>query len=251
LIREVLIPLAREPVGAMILAGAGSVVLYVFLTSEVYQGALRFVWSGVGVTIQITIVGYIIALVIGLIAGLGRVSANRLFYDFSTLYVEIIRGIPMLVIVLYIGTVAIPAVAGWMGIGRVGGVTRAIIALAIGNGAHLAEVFRAGIEAIGRGQMEAARSLGMTYFEAMRYVILPQAIRVVLPPLGNEFILMLKDSSLAAALAITELTFLGKMNVSRTMLTFPSWNVVALLYLVLTLVLSLGVRFLEQRMPLE
>jgi polar amino acid transport system permease protein len=124
---------------------------------------------------------------------------------------------------------------------------RAIAGLAFGFGAYEAEVFRAGIQSIERGQMEAARSLGMSYFQAMRYVILPQAVRVILPPLGNDFIAMLKDSSLISVLAVRDLTQLGKLNRSRTFRTFETWNTVTYLYLSMTLVGSLGVKWLERK----
>jgi polar amino acid transport system permease protein len=125
---------------------------------------------------------------------------------------------------------------------------RAITGLAFGFGAYEAEVFRAGIQSIERGQMEAARSLGMSYFQAMRYVILPQAIRVILPPLGNDFIAMLKDSSLISVLAVRDLTQLGKLNRSRTFRTFETWNTVTYLYLSMTLLGSMGVKWLERKM---
>jgi polar amino acid transport system permease protein len=128
---------------------------------------------------------------------------------------------------------------------------RAIAGLAFAYGAFEAEVFRAGIQSIERGQMEAARSLGMGYFQAMRYVILPQAIRRVLPPLGNDFIAMVKDSSLISVLAVRELTHLGKLNRARTFRTFETWNTVTFLYLCLILLLSLGVKMLERRMAVE
>jgi polar amino acid transport system permease protein len=128
---------------------------------------------------------------------------------------------------------------------------RAIAGLAFCYGAFEAEVFRAGIESIERGQMEAARSLGMSYFQAMRYIILPQAIRTVLPPLGNDFIAMLKDSSLISVLAVRELTHLGKLNRSRTFRTFETWNTVTFLYLIMTLTLSVVVKFIERRMAVE
>jgi polar amino acid transport system permease protein len=121
-----------------------------------------------------------------------------------------------------------------------------MIALSVGYGAYLAEVYRAGIESIERGQMEAARSLGMSYAQAMRFVILPQAVRRVLPPLGNDFIAMLKDSSLVSAIAVNELTKLGQIEAARTFDTFRAFNAVAVLYLALTLVLSLGVRLIER-----
>ena len=243
--------LAKGPRLVIILAVITLIVAYLVLTSQVYQKTIRWLWSGVLLTIQITIAASVIAFPIGLIAGLGRISENRIFHSLASFYVEMGRGIPVLVQLLYIGYLVTPAVARWMGIRNVGEPTRAIIALAISNGAYLAEVFRAGIEAISRGQMEAARSLGMTYFQAMRYVILPQAVRVVLPSLGNDLISVLKNSSLASMLAVRELTHLGRANIGLTFDTFTTWNLVALLYLMMTLVLSLGVRLLERRMPLE
>jgi len=127
---------------------------------------------------------------------------------------------------------------------------RAIIALAFGYGAYEAEVFRAGIQSIGKGQMEAAKSLGMTYFQAMRFIILPQAIRRVLPPLGNDFIACLKDSSLATVLAVPELTQLGRLRRASTFRVLEVFNMVAFLYLSMTLLLSTVVRWLEQRMKI-
>jgi polar amino acid transport system permease protein len=128
---------------------------------------------------------------------------------------------------------------------------RGIFALAIGYGAFEAEIFRAGIQSISRGQMEAARSLGMTYPQAMRYVILPQAIRRVLPPLGNDFIACLKDSSLLTVLAVNELTQLGRLRRASTFRVFETFNVVTYLYLAMTMLLSAVVRFIEGKMHIE
>ena len=128
---------------------------------------------------------------------------------------------------------------------------RAILALSFGYGAYEAEVFRAGIQSIGKGQMEAARSLGMNYFQSMRLIILPQAVRRVLPPLGNDFISLLKDSSLATVLAVNELTQLGRLRRASTFRVMETFNVVAFLYLAMTLALSAGVRILEQRLKFE
>jgi polar amino acid transport system permease protein len=122
--------------------------------------------------------------------------------------------------------------------------------LGFGYGAYLAEVFRAGIQSIHRGQMEAARSLGMSYFQAMRHVVLPQAVRVVLPPLGNDFIAMLKDSSLISVVALPEVLQQGRLWVSRTFRAFEGYNTVALFYLVMTLLLSLLVRVVERKIAL-
>jgi polar amino acid transport system permease protein len=126
--------------------------------------------------------------------------------------------------------------------------TRVILGLALAYGAFEAEVFRAGIESVDRGQMEAARSLGMSYGQAMRHVILPQAVRRVLPPLGNDFIAMLKDTSLASALAVGEITHLSRQHRNRTFTTFQPLNVAAFLYLAMTLALTRGVRYLERRL---
>ena len=128
---------------------------------------------------------------------------------------------------------------------------RGILALAIGYGAFEAEVFRAGIVSIGKGQMEAAKSLGMTYLQSMRYIILPQAIRRVLPPLGNDFIAMLKDSALLTVLAINELTQLSRLRRASTFQIMVTFNVTAFMYLSMTLLLSAGVRWLEKKMKIE
>ncbi len=177
-------------------------------------------------------------------------------YTLSTLYVEVMRGLPMLVIVLYMGFAVTPALrdasGGWMtGEIDLRGIPAAIIGLSIGYGAYLAEIFRGGIESIPKGQMEAARSLGMNYFQAMRYVILPQAIRVILPPLGNNFIALLKDSSLISVIALPELLQRGRLWISRTFRAFEGYNSVAILYLIMTLVLSLLVRVIERRSSID
>jgi ABC-type amino acid transport system permease subunit len=177
-------------------------------------------------------------------------------YTLSTLYVELVRGIPMLVIVLYMGFAVTPALRnasrGWFtGEIDLRGLPAAVIGLAFGYGAYLAEIYRAGIESIHKGQMEAARSLGMSYFQAMRHVILPQAIRVVLPPLGNDFIAMLKDSSLISVIALPEILQQGRLWISRNFRAFEGFNSVALLYLVMTLGLSLFVGMIERRTSIE
>ena len=172
-------------------------------------------------------------------------------YTLSTLYVEIVRGVPMLVIILYMGFAVTPGLRAltneWIDLR---GLPAAILGLAFGYGAYLAEVFRAGIQSIPKGQTEAARSLGMSYVQAMRYIILPQAIRVVLPPLGNDLVSMLKDSSLISVVALPELLQQGRLWISRNFRAFEGFNSVMLLYLVMTLLLSLLVRFIERRTAL-
>jgi polar amino acid transport system permease protein len=191
-----------------------------------------------------------------------RLSRRPVIYTISTLYVEVVRGVPLLVLLIYIAFVAaplasgaltgaarslgMPGLAAWITAVIRSDLNRAIIGLAVGYGAYLAEIYRAGIESIPRGQMEAARSLGMTYGQAMRFVVLPQALRVVLPPLGNDFIAMLKDSALASAIAVPELTQSGRLLSARTFRAFETYNMVALLYLIMTLAGSMGVRALER-----
>lgn len=269
--------LAQVPWWALIILLMGVLIVYFLFTSATYQDAFFFLVAGVRLTIQVSLISFGLALVLGLITGLGRVSKNVVFYTLSSVYVEVVRGIPILVLLIYFAYVVTPLalqVLKWLGtamlqnldVGPLMGLAdsmanlniqdvdmlvRAITGLAFAYGAFEAEVFRAGIESIERGQMEAARSLGMSYLQAMRYVILPQAIRRVLPPLGNDFIAMVKDSSLISVLAVRELTHLGKLNRARTFRTFETWNTVTFLYLAMILLLSLGVRTLERRMAVE
>ncbi len=219
-----------------------------------YTEAFNFILPGVVMTLGLTVISFCIALVIGLFMGLSRVSSNRFLY-FSTFYVETIRGVPILVQILYVAFVIFPAIVDLLNslgaqtsIRDVEMYVRAILGLAIAYGAFEAEVFRAGIQYIERGQMEAARSLGMTYIQAMRYVILPQAIRRVLPPIGNDFVAMLKDTSLASVLAVREITQLSNLQRARSFTTFEPLNVASFLYLSSTLLLTRVVRYLERRL---
>lgn len=207
---------------------------------------LRGCNAGIFLTLRVTFQAYALALLLGLIFGLMRVQTNPVLYAISTLYVEVIRGIPLLVILLYAGFVVSPQLRDNVGI-SLSDEQEAVIGLAFGYGAFIAEIFRAGIQSISRGQMEAARSLGMSYPQAMRYVVLPQAVRVVLPPLGNDFISMLKDSALISVLALPDLLQLGRLYVSRTFRAFEGYNTVAILYLLMTLFLSMLVRIIERR----
>ncbi len=254
--------LERVPWWVLVLLTAGAGIAFVVAGSQVYQDTLAFLWDGVLLTLRLTFAAYALALVIGLVAGLMRLSRRPVVYTVATLYVEVVRGVPLLVLLIYIAFVAAPLVsAALSGAARAAGLpgaaevitrlirsdlNRAILGLAIGYGAYLAEIYRAGIESIPKGQMEAARSLGLTYGQAMRFVILPQALRVVLPPLGNDFIALLKDSALASAIAVPELTQAGRLLSARTFRAFETYNMVALLYLIMTLVGSMGVRALER-----
>ncbi len=250
--RALPIPWERIPWWVIILSIVGIIIGWSVLTSETYLRVIRFVMGGLKLTLQVTFISYAIALVVGLIFGLMRVTKNPILYAVSTLYVEVMRGVPLLVIILYMGYVITPMLRDATG-GRIDlqGIPAAVLGMAICYGAYLTEVYRSGIQSIERGQMEAARSLGMSYLQAMRHVILPQAIRRILPPLGNDFIAMLKDSSLIAVIALPDLLQMGRLYVSRTFRAFEGYNTVALLYLVLTLFLSLLVRIVERRTAIE
>ncbi len=265
------------PWWALIVVALGLFIFYQIITNADYHDTFLYLREGVIVTLRITLLAFPIATFIGLLTGLMRTSKNIAIYTISTLYVEIIRGIPMVVLVLMVAFALVPLLVesiqnfgswgvvqftnGWAynffkqmseySIRSISMELRFVIALALGYGAFEAEIFRAGIQSIGRGQMEAANSLGMSYFQAMRFIILPQAIRRVLPPLGNDFIAMLKDSSLATVLAVNELTQLTRLRRSSTFRVMEAFNVAAFLYLSITLVLSSLVRFIEQRMKFE
>ena len=259
----------RLPYWLLLVLLLGVIIVWRIVTDDSYSTIFRAVSRGVGVTIYVTIVAYSGALVVGLVVGLARVSKNRIIYEVATFYVEVIRGVPMLVLLLYIAFVVAPATVyavNWLGesLSFLGALaqplvefrvrdfdfaTRAIIALIIGYSAFLSEIFRAGIESIERGQIEAAQSLGMSRWQVLRLVVLPQAIRRVLPPLGNDFIAMLKDSSLVSVLGVPDITQMGKVYAASTFLYFETYNIVAFLYLSMTIVLSLGVRWMERKMP--
>jgi polar amino acid transport system permease protein len=211
------------------------VVLFV---PDPYREIIRFIGDGLIVTFQMTIVSMTFALILGLFAGLGRTSRIPLINTISSLYVEVIRGIPLLVQLFWIYYALARVV-------RLGPNVSAILGLTVCYGAYIGETFRAGIQSIPKGQMEAARALGLTRTQAMRHVIVPQAIRIVLPPVGNEFIAMLKDSSLVSVLAISDMLRRAREYASRTFAYFESYTLVALVYLVMTLVFSRVVFYIE------
>jgi polar amino acid transport system permease protein len=243
---------------------------YIIFTRQNYREAFDFVIMGLQVTVATSLVAYGFALVLGLLAGLGRIANNVVFNNLARLYVELVRGIPMLVLIFFIALVGVPTVVDalnalgtWfntLGLNFIGDTllrvenqaipmnVRAIIALAVTYGAFLAETFRAGIQSIGRGQMEAARSLGMSYSQAMRHVILPQAIRNVLPTLGNDFVAMVKDSSLVSVLAVRDITQVARLYAGRSFRFRESYVTLSVLYLTMTVALSLGVQALEKRL---
>ena len=252
---------ARLPywLGVVILLGV--LLLWGIVENGDYHQIFFALVDGLWTTLYVTLIAFSLSLMLGLLICLGRLSKNRLLREVASFYVEVIRGVPMLVLLYYIAFVGAPAlIAGlnWLtlplqtmellaplSVRHLDFTWRAILALTIGYSAFLAEIFRAGIESIGAGQMEAARSLGLSHGQAMRWVILPQAFRNALPPLGNDFVAMVKDSALVSALGVQDITQLGKVYSASTFLFFETYNVVAFLYLVITISLSLLVRGLE------
>lgn len=225
--------------------GAIGVIIYLCVTRpDPYWRILQFLPDGVVVTFEVTILAIILSLILGLITGLGRLSRNRFFNLLASTYVEVIRGIPLLVQLFYI----------YYALGRLDifknlpPMAAAVMAMGICYGAYMGEVFRAGIDSIDKGQSEASRSLGFSRFQTMYLVILPQAWRTILPPVGNEFIALLKDSSLVSILAVSDLLRRGREFASESFLYFEAYTMVALVYLVVTLFLSKGVSKMEQRL---
>ena len=197
---------------------------------------------GAGVTIQITVLSTAIGFVIGLIVGVARISNLRVLRMLAEVYVEFFRGTPLLV-QIFLFYFALPVITGQ----RIDPFIAAISACGINSGAYVAEIFRAGIQSVDDGQMEAGRSLGMTWLQTMRYIIVPQAFKRVIPTLGNEFIAMLKDSSLVSVIGFEELTRRGQLIIAKTYGSFEIWMSVAVIYLVMTLTISRFVAYLERR----
>ena len=225
-----------------------------------YAGLAATLAKGVRVTLFVTAVAFTLASLIGL--GLALMSLSRwvVVRQVARFYVEIVRGVPILVLLLYVAFVLAPALvalANWA-LGPIGAgpvrtrdvplLWRAVIALTIGYSAFIAEVFRAGLLSVDAGQIEAAKALGLRPRHRFRHVVLPQAIRTILPPLGNDFVAMVKDSSLVSVLGVLDVTQLGKVTAAGNFRYFETYNVVAMIYLTLTITLSLLLRRLEARL---
>ncbi len=195
-------------------------------------------------TVQITVLGVLLGLLIGLVVALGRLSRNHAISSLSRAYIFLIRGTPLLVqlFIIYYGLTSIITIAP---------IPSAVIALGVHNGAYIAEVFRGSIQSIHYGQMEAARSLGMSRTKAMRRIILPQAFKRAVPALGNQLIIALKDSSLASTIAVPELMLKGRQMGSSTFLYMEMFIIVGLWYLIMTSVLSFIIHRVEKRLQVS
>ena len=237
-------------------------IMWNIVADQGYQTIFWALMRGVTTTIYVTVIAFTLAVILGLIMAVLRLSPIRLVRECATFYIEIVRGIPMLVLLFYIAfvgahwfvdffnTVTGPlqetGLMGEMTVRMFDFTWRAIIALTISYSAFLAEIFRAGIEAVDRGQVEAARALGLRRKHIFRFIIAPQALRLILPPLGNELVAMIKDSALVSALGVQDITQLGKVYSASTFKFFETYNVVAFLYLVMTISLTLVVRWFER-----
>jgi polar amino acid transport system permease protein len=256
------------PYWALVIILAAVFLIYNFITNETYSNIISTLAEGIRLTIIVTLTAYFFALILGLTTALMQLSENVFFRNIAQLYVQIIRGVPILVQIFYWGIVIFPVflVPAVRALGeslaasgilaedntlitfRVDLIIRGIVALAFSYGAFSSEIFRAGIQSIEKGQREAGKALGLKWFQSFRFIIFPQAVRRVLPPMGNDFIAMLKESSLVSVLGVGEITQLGKKYAAASFLFPETYNTVAFLYLSMTLLLSMGVRYMERRL---
>ena len=244
----------------ILLVGVGLWLFYLVWSNQIYAAVLATLARGIGITVVVTLVAYTLACLIGLGLALAGLSRWRVLRQAARVYVEVMRGIPIIVLLLYVAFVGAPVLvaavnwaSGWLGIAPWKTrdfplIARAVIALTLAYSAFLAEIFRAGLLAVDTGQIEAAKALGLSGWQRFRLVVFPQAFRMILPPLGNDFVAMVKDSSLVSVLGVTDITQLGKVTAAGNFRYFETYNVVALIYLTMTITLSLLLRRIETRM---
>jgi polar amino acid transport system permease protein len=244
----------------VILALTGAVMFWQIGTSEVYGAALNALSKGVWITVWVSIVAYFCACVIGLLLAVMGLSRFVFLRQAARLYIEVMRGVPIIVLLLYVAFVLAPGLV-WLvnlGLEPLGFdpwktrdfplLARAVIALMLAYSAFLAEIFRAGLQAVDAGQTEAAQALGLNGWQRFRHISFPQAFRMVLPPLGNDFVAMVKDSSLVAVLGVGDVAQLAKVTAAGNFRYFETYNVAALVYLSMTITLSLLLRWIEARL---
>jgi polar amino acid transport system permease protein len=257
-------PRGEFPLWLLAAVLGGILGFWLILSDADYAQIFRALSGGIVTTLWVTFVAFALACILGLFVALARTSGIYLLRQVATFYVEIVRGIPILVFLFYVAFVGAPWIVeavnwslvplvelGWaepLTVRDFDFTWRAIVALTVCYSAFIAEIFRAGIEAVDRGQIEAARALGLKPMQIFRFVVAPQALRIILPPLGNDFISMIKDSALVSALGVQDITQIGKVYSSGTFKFFETYNVVVFLYLTLTISLSLLVRLLEHRL---
>ena len=244
----------------LVVVAIGGYLFWQVGTNETYARVLSTLSRGVQITIFVTIVSYAMACALGLLLALMQLSRSLILRQISRFSVEVIRGIPIIVLLLYVAFVLAPALVvatNWVleGLGLdpirtrdFSLLWRAVIALTLAYASFLAEVFRAGLQSVDAGQIEAAEALGLSRWQRFRHIVFPQALRTILPPLGNDFVAMVKDSSLVSVLGVTDITQLGKVTAAGNFRYFETYNVVALVYLTMTIGLSLMLRRFEKRM---
>lgn len=233
---------------------------YRVAVDDLYSQVLGTLTKGIQITVLVTLIGFVMAAAAGLLLAIMSLSKSVIARQVARFYIEVVRGIPIIVLLLYVAFVVAPALvaaANWMlepmGLDAMRTrsfplLWRATLALAIGYSAFIAEVFRAGIQSVDRGQIEAAEALGLSRWRRFRHIVFPQAIRTILPPLGNDFVAMVKDSSLVSVLGVSDITQLGKVTAAGNFRYFETYNMVALIYLTLTVTLSLMLRQFERKM---
>jgi polar amino acid transport system permease protein len=252
------------PFWLLALALLGVLGLWAIFADATYAQIFAILIGGIVTTLWVSAVAFAAAAALGLLVALARTSRWAALRQLAIFYIELVRGIPVLVVLFYVAFVGAPwlvsavnlviaplTAVGWLtplSVRELDFTWRAIIALTVCYSAFIAEIFRAGIEAVGRGQVEAAWALGLSRWRTFRHVVGPQALRIVLPPLGNDFVAMIKDSALVSALGVQDVTQLGKVYAAGTFLLFETYNVVAFLYLTMTISLTLLVRLLERRL---
>jgi His/Glu/Gln/Arg/opine family amino acid ABC transporter permease subunit len=248
------------PYWLVLLAGIGAYLFWLVIANELYAQVLATLVQGIGITVFVTVAAFSLASGMGLGLALMGLSGSIWLRQIARLYVEVMRGIPIIVLLLYVAFVLAPAlVLAWNTVTVPLGlpewrtrdfplIWRAIIALTLAYAAFLSEIFRAGLQSVDRGQVEAAMALGLNRRQRFRHIVFPQAIRTILPPLGNDFVAMVKDSSLVSVLGVSDITQLGKVTAAGNFRYFETYNVVALIYLTMTITLSILLRRFEARM---
>ncbi len=225
--------------------------LYKILTDETWEDGYLFIKDGLILTFTVTIGGFIVAMIVGLIVALGRMSKRAIPRNLAMYYIELMRGIPVLVTLFMFGLVIVPWAFDLLGIGPRSAIAskavRATLAVGMIYAAYIAEVFRAGIESVRKGQREAGMSVGLNKRQVFRFIVWPQALKNVMPALGNDLIALLKDSSLVSILAVREITQMSKLWTGRSFQFFAGFMILAAMYLTLTVSLSMVLQWYERR----
>ena len=248
------------PYWLLLLVAIGIYLGYMVVADELYAQVFALLSKGLGITVFVTIVAFASACLLGLGLALAALSPYIVLRQLARFYVEVIRGIPILILLFYIAFIGAPALVTMINVvleflqlepmqtRDLSLLWRAILALCIGYSAFISEVFRAGILSVDPGQIEAAKALGLSAWLRFRLIVLPQAIRTILPPLGNDFVALVKDSSLVSVLGVADITQLAKVYAASSFRFFETYNVVAYLYLLLTISLSLALRHMEKKL---